>query len=135
MKTIWFLTMFSILMICFSAQAEETDWSWYEAVNLIDKWGFVQGSAAVDLRGGKLSAKLYGTDGQKVVITITGTVKDGKISATAVAMDSDEGPLKLFGTYKKNNCEGLDKCKEVLSIMLMNGWTSIGLAKRVVPTK
>ena len=79
------------------ARADKDNWGWFYAGSLVNKWSIIQGQAEVELSSGSLVARLY--ENGELAITLKGTIKNGRVRATALFHDTDALPAKLAGKY------------------------------------
>jgi len=119
--------LFWLLLLAPSSANGQADWSWIGGDVKPSGWATVQGSADVDLKGGRLDAKLYMTDGTKPAQTLKGSIASGQVKAVRRIFGSDIGDETMTGTYAR--MQHGDSIYE--AIILQTQWGFIGITRTV----
>ncbi len=118
------------LLLAATPAASEEKWAWFYAGSLINKWSIGQGQADVELSGATFSARLY-EDGE-LAVTLRGTVKNGRIQATALLHRTDAPPAKLVGKHGRVRWKEGGAREAILLTEPDAPWgTTIGLTREV----
>ena len=129
--TMRFLLLLLFLLVCSTAIAAESQWRWVKATNnVLRGWDVSEGNADVVIEGEKFNAKLYWKDSDRdVKISLSGTIKSGKISVTQTIHESDIGESTYKGTFQRKRWEEFAGTIGAESITLSDGWGMIGITR------
>ena len=72
---------------------------YFVATSGAGRWHLTQDRADVAIAGNSFTAKLY--QGGDVVLSIRGTINNGKVRAVVTPHASDDAPRKLAGSYRR----------------------------------
>jgi len=134
-RTLVAVTIVAVVLLGAKLDAAEAAerWAWFSASPSGDTWSIKSGEADVEMNTGTLKARLF-VNGQEV-ITLQGTIKSGRVEATAVLLNTDARPTTLVGRYGRTRWKE-SSWPEREAILLIEsekpwGWT-IGLTRELL---
>jgi hypothetical protein len=80
-----------------NAKASIERWAWFYAGSVVNEWSVGRGRADVEISSEAVDARLY-EDGE-LAITLKGTIRKGKVDATATFHRTDAPAVRLTGTF------------------------------------
>ena len=106
-------------------------WAWIYTGPAFDEWEAVTGKANVTVEGSAFRAELFHSEHADLVLfSLTGTIKDGKISVRSVRQHSDAGPDVFSGRIRSRPLRGFADATGVQTILLYNRYDhQIGLTR------
>jgi hypothetical protein len=116
-----------LLLLAPSNSFAEPDWKWIAGDVNPSGWVIAQGSANVEIKGGRLDAKLYGADGITLAQILRGSIASGQVKAVRRISGSDVGDETMTGTYARKR-HG-DSVYE--AIIVQTQWGFVGITKTV----
>lgn len=107
---------------------DDAGWRWFLAASAVGSWIVTEGVAQVTLERGKFLAELRFSDDTDGYMRIQGTVDDhGAVEGIGTSGDPQIEDLDLQGTY---SIAQLEDGTTVESLLLNDGWTSVGLTRQ-----
>jgi hypothetical protein len=108
--------------------SDGASWQWFLAASAAGSWIVTEGVARVLIDHGKITAELRFSDDVAPYLRIRGAIDDdGAVEATGVSADPQVEDLDLRGSY---SVAELDGGAIVESMLLGDGWTSVGLTRQ-----
>ena len=128
---LWLSLLF--LLACSTAIAAESQWRWVKATNnVLRGWDISEGNADVLIEGERFNAKLFWKDSDKdVKLSLSGTIKKGKITVTETVHNSDYSGSTYKGTFQSKRWEEFSGTVGAESITLSDGWGMIGMTRSI----
>ena len=82
---------YALLLLAVVAGGAEPPWHWIKvSSNAAHEWDVSKGRAEVEIKGGRIEARLFGEDRpQRVKITLAGSVANGAVMVKEVVHESD----------------------------------------------
>ena len=110
---------------------EPFDSEWFMAVNDRNRFAVAQGVARTALDPRQLLAELFVDGGRRLHVRVRADVDDaGKVIGTVTAAEPGAAPLPVRGYFFQEADEDEPLRGDLdVSIVLTDGWTTIGLAK------
>jgi outer membrane biogenesis lipoprotein LolB len=124
------LTVLLTLLPCAALAGEQ--WSWVKVANTVNAWETSQGKAEVSIDGEKFEARLLWDDNPRDArITLSGTIRNGKVVVKELVHNSDYSGSTYTGTYESKRWEGFADGAGGEVVTLSDGWGMIGLTRRI----
>jgi hypothetical protein len=126
MKALWPLGFF---LAAFSGAAA-TNPAWqFVLVERSSDLNTRSGTGELVIHKGKISGTLTSQGG--VPYSLSGSVKDGRVSVVFGAIESDSGGTKMIGTFRQSTMPSVGGSECWQTIQLSDGFSSVSLARNV----
>jgi hypothetical protein len=127
------LVILLLFSLSFDASATESSWMWVKITNNVTSgWKVSTGKATVEVASSNFRAQLYSNDSNgTLLITLNGTIKNGRLTVTETIHGSDYSGSIYKGTHSTKKWEEFAGTIGAESITLSDGWGMIGITRSI----